>query len=484
MIAFLSITINVNAQWEQIGSDLDGTAQADVFGSQVRISEDGNTLAVSARYNDEFAQDAGQVKVYGFDGSNWVQKGGNINGEAEDDASGISLDISADGNVVAIGSEANAGNGSAAGHVRVFEYTGSDWVQKGNDIDGEAAGDWCGISLDLTPDGNTIIVGSSLNNGNGGASGHSRIFVYSAGDWIQLGQDIEGEMNNDNSGYKVRINNIGNRVAISYPLGESVDRGAVRVFDWDGNAWNQIGNTIIGEDQDDRAGRSLSFNEDGDIIAVGTERNDGGGFSRGHVRVFQLNGNNWFQMGDDLDGTNDQDGFGYASSLNAAGDIIAVGATRANAGPPDSGYVNVYRWTNNNWQQVGETISGSEVPDWFGWSLHLNRSGSTLAISGPVANDGTGVVRVYSNNLLSAEDIFSNSFNIFPNPVNNILNISFKEPRSNVKITISNVIGQHIKSIEFDEIQNARIDFPYTENIFLLTVDDGQNISTIKLLKN
>ena len=43
--------------------------------------------------------------------------------------------------MVAIGAYGNDGNGSDAGHVRLYAWDGSSWVQRGSDIDGEAAGD-------------------------------------------------------------------------------------------------------------------------------------------------------------------------------------------------------------------------------------------------------------------------------------------------------------------------------------------------------
>ena len=41
--------------------------------------------------------------------------------------------------MVAIGAYGNDGNGSDAGHVRLYAWDGSSWVQRGSDIDGEAA---------------------------------------------------------------------------------------------------------------------------------------------------------------------------------------------------------------------------------------------------------------------------------------------------------------------------------------------------------
>ena len=38
----------------------------------------------------------------------------------------------------------NDGNGTDAGHVRVYENVSGTWTQMGSDIDGEAAGDQSG----------------------------------------------------------------------------------------------------------------------------------------------------------------------------------------------------------------------------------------------------------------------------------------------------------------------------------------------------
>ena len=52
----------------------------------------------------------------------WVQRGEDIDGEAAVDNSGTSVSLSANGTIVAIGAPFNDGNGSNSGSVRVFEY--------------------------------------------------------------------------------------------------------------------------------------------------------------------------------------------------------------------------------------------------------------------------------------------------------------------------------------------------------------------------
>ena len=66
-------------------------------------------------------------RVYEWDGSTWIQKGADIDGEATEDRSGNSLSLSSDG-IVAIGAWDNDGNGFsyATGHVRVLWV---EWIE-------------------------------------------------------------------------------------------------------------------------------------------------------------------------------------------------------------------------------------------------------------------------------------------------------------------------------------------------------------------
>ena len=61
-----------------------------------------------------------------------------IFGESKNNFSGRSVSISNDGNIVAIGAPTNGDNGYSSGHVRVYKRAEIDWMQMGGDIDGEA----------------------------------------------------------------------------------------------------------------------------------------------------------------------------------------------------------------------------------------------------------------------------------------------------------------------------------------------------------
>ena len=51
------------------------------------------------------------------------------------------------GNILASSARDNGGNGVSSGHVRVYFYTGSEWIQLGEDIEGENPGDFFGESV-------------------------------------------------------------------------------------------------------------------------------------------------------------------------------------------------------------------------------------------------------------------------------------------------------------------------------------------------
>jgi len=109
----------------------------------------------------------------------WIQIGQDIDGEAVNSRSGYAngVTLSGDGSIVAIGAPFNNDdNGNASGHVRVYQNDDGTWTQIGQDIDGEAAGDQSGFGVALSDDGSIVAIGAYRNDGNGDASGHVRVY--------------------------------------------------------------------------------------------------------------------------------------------------------------------------------------------------------------------------------------------------------------------------------------------------------------------
>ncbi|OUX36946.1 MAG: hypothetical protein CBE26_04285, partial [Kiritimatiellaceae bacterium TMED266] len=66
-------------------------------------------------------------------------------------------------------------------------------IQLGTDIDGEAAQDLSGHSVALSSDGSIVAIGAHNNDGKGSGSGHVRLYQWDGSSWNQLGSDINGE---------------------------------------------------------------------------------------------------------------------------------------------------------------------------------------------------------------------------------------------------------------------------------------------------
>ena len=387
--------------WEQTGGDIDGEAEGDQSGYSVSLSSDGSILAVGARYNGGNGIQSGHVRVHAWSGTAWVQQGDDIDAEAAGDQSGWSISLSSDGSVLAIGARLNDGNGSNSGHVRVYVWNGNAWVQQGDDIDGEAEGDQSGYSVSLSSDGSILAIGSFDNDGNGSNSGHVRVYVWNGNTWVQQGDDLDGEAESDASGYSVSLSSDGSIVAIGAHKndGNGSLSGHVRVYAWSGTAWVQRGSDIDGEAGGDQSGWSVSLSSDGSILAIGARLNNGNGASSGQVRVYTWNGIAWIQRGGDIDGEAGGDQSGYSVSLSSDGSIVAIGSPFNDGNGATSGHTRVYAWSETAWIQLDEDIEGEAAEDESGISVSLSSDGTIVAI-GAVGNDQNGTdsghVRVYT----------------------------------------------------------------------------------------
>jgi len=168
----------IGGAWIQQGGDIDGELDGVQFGYSVSLSADGKTVAIGAPLSLGGTSLRGHVRVYKNLGGTWIQQGADIDGEASGDQSGHSVSLSADGATVAIGSPNNDGGGDSHGQVRVYKNTGGTWIEQGADIDGESDDDQSGVSVSLSGDGTTVAIGAPLNDADGNNRGHVRVYSY------------------------------------------------------------------------------------------------------------------------------------------------------------------------------------------------------------------------------------------------------------------------------------------------------------------
>lgn len=239
-----------------------------------------------------------------------------------DEGFGESIGISGNGEFIAVSSPiADILGGEEVGLVQVIRL-GSGGELIGNDIDGEGTDDRLGTAVALSGDGTIIVVGAPGVEG----AGYVRVHELSEGgtSWDLVGQRLEGAVGGDRFGRSVDISEDGQTVAVGATQFES-GSGYVVVYQFDGSAWGQIGQTLIGDEADDQFGMSVVLTPDAKYLSVGANTYDIGFVNNGLVRVYENVDDEWIQVGPDVVGSSDSRNLGVGLAMSADGRTVAAG---------------------------------------------------------------------------------------------------------------------------------------------------------------
>ncbi len=404
-IAYVYSRTSTSAPWTlQSTLKASNVSPGDHFGYSVDISSDGNTLAVSARYEDgsgtgvnpasnDSTTDAGAVYVFTRSGSTWSQQAyikSMVPGI--DYRFGWSVGLSGDGNTLAVGELQDDGSGIGvnpqhdtladnAGAVYVYKRTGGTWAfdayLKSSNMQ---ENDLLGYDVRLNYDGTTLV--TSAINEDGGTSG------------------INPADNNT-------INNA----------------GAVYVFVKNGTVWSQQA-TIKSPNPDitDYYGQPVDISNDGNTLIIGAYLEDGNGkgvnpamnnslSNSGALYVYSRSGTTWtYDAYIKSANPGASDRFGFSGAISGDGLSIIVGSQQENstndcvnstyaAGGIRRGALYQYSKINGKWY-LSNIFKPSEQDDYdtFGSSLAINNDGSVVA-GGAAYEDGSnsGVNPVKNN---------------------------------------------------------------------------------------
>ena len=138
---------------------------------------------------------------------------------------------------------------------------------------------------------------------------------------------------------------------------------------------------------------------------------DGATRGAGHVRVYNYTGFHWEQLGSDIDGAAGGDLSGWSVALDATGTTVAIGAYdhTAAVNPINQGQVRVFKWggtTSPTWVQYGTDINGDSAGNQAGWSVSINAAGTVVVMGEPTydgsAHGRTTIWYKTDNNYLTA----------------------------------------------------------------------------------
>lgn len=492
----ISILLSCNlcfCQWNQVGSSLVGDNQGDQAGYTSDINIAGNII-VFGSYADLPSSSAaahGQVKVFEYDQGTWTQIGSDIYGEHDQDFS-VYTKLNAAGNILAIGGYGNDDNGDFSGHVRVFENTGGTWNQLGGSINGAQPGDFAGQGISLNDSGNIIAIASPHNSNNAADSGHVRVFEYIGNSWVQIGSSISGDTPQELMGLQnlVSLNASGNILAVGTRWrNNETDSGTVKIYENQGGNWNQIGSDITNDDLSIlTVNHALAINAAGDRIVIGSSYGNGMDPSIGRARVFENQGGTWSQVGLDIYGEGVGDFAGYSVSINALGDVIAVGSPYNDKNGTNSGQVRVFKYIDDAWTKINGDLTGKSEYDEFGYSVSLNAAGDSVVVGAPTYNvyntTSLGEISVFNyTNILSTEDYTSETITLYPNPANDHFIMELGKIHSLIAVEIYNSLGQKVNTYSHKNSNELRIDCgTWTSGIYYVHVQTPQMTQVKKLI--
>jgi len=378
----------------QQGAKLVGTGAvgAAYQGMSVALSADGNTALVGAEADNSLV---GAAWVYTRSGGGWIQQGAKLVGTGAVGSSfqGFSVALSADGNTAIVGGFADNSNAGAA-----WVYTrnsGGVWSQQGVKLVGSGAVGTAnqGYSVALSADGNTAIVGGYNDNASAGA-----VWVYtrSGSVWSQQGAKLvgTGALGPVYQGVSVALSANGN-TAIVGGDGDNSNAGAAWVWTRSGAVWTQQGTKLVGTGAAGAAlqGRSVALSADGNTAIVGGFNDNS---NAGAAWVWTRSGSVWSQQGAKLVGTGALGSAyqGVSVGLSADGNTAIVGGCFDNS---SAGAAWVYTRSASVWSQpipklVGTGAAGTAEQ---GFSVALSGDGNTAIVGGYVDNSFAGAAWVY-----------------------------------------------------------------------------------------
>jgi hypothetical protein len=386
--------LTAHAQFVQQGSKLVGTgASGSAYqGVGVSLSDDGSTALVGGYY-DNFG--VGAAWCYTKSGGVWTQQGTKLvgTGNVGQSQQGTSVSLSGDGNTAVVGGFSdNAGVGAAW----IFTRSGGVWTQQGSKLvgSGSVGPPYQGVSVAISDDGNTVIVGGPGDSGNVGAAW---VYTRSGGVWTQQGSKLvgSGAVAPSYQGQVVSISADGNTAMVG-GYGDNGNTGAAWVFVRSGGVWSQQGAKLIGTGATGSAwqGSSVSLSDDGNTAVEGGQSDAG---SRGAAWVFTRSGGVWTQQGGKLWGSGGAlPSFqGYAVSVSGDGNTLISGGYYDSTG---YGAAWIFTRVGGAWTQLGSKLIGAGAVGSANQaqSVSLSGDGTTALIGGFVDNGGVGSAWIFT----------------------------------------------------------------------------------------
>jgi hypothetical protein len=271
-------------------SDFEVTSSTNTHTQTVDLSSDGNYIAVGSTYESVSFQSCGSARTYAWDGSSWNQYGGTIQppalGQVGNQKFGANVKISDNGDTLAIGAPANVG-GAGLPFIAVYKYNPDDysywarknvlqeqeWIDQGNKSN-------AGYFMDMSKDGKVVVTSNYDNN-------KPQIYIYtysSSTEKFSLRSKIVPSTASPGLGRDISISRDGSLIAFGSTDTHNL-KGSVYIYrrGVGETSWSEeqiVVNSDIPEFTQSREtkgfGYAISISKDGQTITVATRNREAG----------------------------------------------------------------------------------------------------------------------------------------------------------------------------------------------------------------
>jgi hypothetical protein len=367
------------------------------LGSKVVLSLDSRLMAVSA---PDSSSGRGEVSLYLRNGVNWSRIG-LVKGtsEAAHSRFGESIDMSPNGKYLAVGTPGDNSYGENSGSVSIYEITDTGLTLTRKIISNNpSTGENFGKSLAFSKDNQILVVGAPGSNAGYEGSGAAYVFMNDEDNWDQsevltpdAGPPFTG------FGESVAVSNDCSIILVGAP-NYSNSRGGVYLFADENGTYVRKSVTVPSSFQGAKFGTNVSISGEGNVFAGSTQASGEGSEAEPLVYVYNINTNTKaVSLRASITSPILQEGAGVGSSLDFSnsGDVFIVGCP--NLPTADEGLAYVYSDDGAGGYNLSLTLNaGAGVSvSAFGTSVALSNFASVIAVGAPRGAGSKGMSHIF-----------------------------------------------------------------------------------------
>lgn len=243
------------------------------YGGSLAMSSDGGVLAIGrTRFSGDGIPFSGAVHVYRWDGDDYVESILTASDGRVAGLFGSALDVSGDGRTIVVGTRKGLGSLAEPDSVYVYRWDEDrqTYDESKLDVVGTAS---LGYGVAVSDDGRTIVASDPYDSVVGQYSGAAFVFFWD-GEKYQLGSFLypPGGAADDRFGESIDLSADGETIVVGAPYSDvwgNVDNGAAYLYRWDGARFREVQLTAFDGETRDRFGTAVSISGDGGLVLVG-----------------------------------------------------------------------------------------------------------------------------------------------------------------------------------------------------------------------